>query len=113
MNEKSKVWTEEQTINYEIAVEMISELKAILRRQSRVIDDEKKIAAYKKRASELTDEGRSFGGFDDDLVADVIKTYSKLVREYWDIGGTEEQIAEKGLPQQYIDTKVEYAKYKK
>ncbi len=52
---------------------------------------------------------RYFNGFDDEIVKNVITTYSALIREYHTMGTTEAEIAEIGLPDKFFTTKVEYA----
>ncbi len=113
MNEQPKTWSYDQQIQYELARDTLSSLAAILSRQSRVIENEEKISAYKKRSIELSKEKRFFNGFDDEIVKDVVQTYSALIREYHTMGSNEGEIAAKGLPQKFIDTKVNYAKYGK
>lgn len=106
---KPKTWSYDQQIQYELARDTISSLAAILSRQSRVIKDANKIAIMKKRASSLKKEVRYFNGFDDEIVKNVITTYSALIREYHTMGTTEAEIAEIGLPDKFFTTKVEYA----
>jgi hypothetical protein len=105
---KNNTWTYDQQIQYELALDTISSLKAILRRQAYVIKDEKKIKALRARSIELAKEKYNFNGFDDEIVKSVIDTYSELIREYYTMGETEEEIANIGLPDKFITTKVIY-----
>lgn len=105
---KPKTWTYEQQIEYELALDTLSSLEAILRRQSRIITDKDRINKYKQRALELHKESRKFDGFDDGIVKDVNDTYSALIREYHTMGDTEEEIATIGLPDKFITIKVDY-----
>jgi len=101
-------WSYDAQIKYELARDTISSLSTILLRQSRVIEDKEKIQALKIRATELSREIQYFDGFDVELVKSIIETYSPLIREYHDMGTTEEEIAEIGLPDKFITEKVNY-----
>jgi len=107
---KPKTWSYDQQIQFELANDTITSLQAILLRQSWVIDDEVKKEVLQTRAVELYGEMNNYNGFDDEIVKDVIDTYSALIREYHTMGTSEEEIAAKGLPDKFITTRVKYEK---
>jgi len=107
---RQKTWSYDQQIQYELALDTISSLKAILRRQAHIIKDVMKKDVMKTRANELAQEKHNFNGFDDKIVKSVISTYSALIREYHTMGTTEAEIAAIGLPDKFFTTKVEYEK---
>ena len=107
---KPKTWSYNQQIQFELANDTITSLRAILLRQSRVIKDANKIENFKKRATELYAEMNNYDGFDDEITKDVIDTYSALIREYHRMGTSEEEIAAKGLPDKFITIRVKYEK---
>ena len=107
---KQKTWSYDQQIQYELARDTISSLKAILLRQSWVIENADKIKILQKRASELGKEVNHFDGFNDKIIKSVISTYSPLIREYYTMGTTEAEIASIGLPDKFFTTKVAYEK---
>lgn len=108
MCKTQKTWSYDEQIQYELARDTISSLSAILLRQSRIIKDENKIQSLKTRATELNKEIQYFDGWNVAAVKSIIETYSPLIREYHDMGTTEKEIAEIGLPDKFITTKVTY-----
>jgi len=113
MSEQQKRWTDDQEIAYEVAIKYINEMRGLFSRQMAIIDDEKKKDAYLKRWLELGKEEDRLDGFNDAMIKDVIDTYSELYKEYYNMDDSEEEIAAKGLPEKFLTTKIDYAKYKK
>ena len=108
-----KTWSQDQQIMFELALDTLSSLAAILKRIGYNIDDKEKAEVYFSKALELHEERDIFDGFDDDIVKDIVETYSPLIREYYDMkqNARELAITGKGLPDKYFTTKVDYAKY--
>lgn len=113
MSEASDTWSYDQQIQYELARDTLSSLSSILSRQSYILDDKEKAEIYINRSVEISKEKHFFNGFNDAIIKDVIQTYSPLIREYHTLGVTEEEIGDKGLPQEFISNKVDYAKHHK
>ena len=109
---EGNTWSQDQQIMFELALDTITSFSAIFSRISYYIEDKEKEEVYSNRSVEIHKETNFFNGFDDDIINDIVDTYSPLIREYYDMDGSDEEIAKKGdLPDKYFTTRVHYAKY--
>jgi len=113
MSEQKKRWTYDQEIAYEMAMNYINEIQGLLSRQKALFNDEDKRDVYLKRISEFFKEESLLDGFNDAMIKDVIDTYSELIIEYGEMFRRGEGIKSKELPEKFLTTKVDYAKYEK
>jgi len=112
-----ETWSQEQQIKYEFARDTISSLSALLSRYSywlEILDknnttiEKNYIERINKRAIELSKEIRLFNGFDEEIIQEIIKKYSPLIKKYNDSFNSDEAAAKEGLDEQYLTTKVIY-----
>ena len=104
-------WSQDQQIQFELANDTLTSLSAIFSRISYNIDDKEKAEVYFSKALELHKERHIFNGFDDDIVKDIVQTYSALIREYHDMKQNSRELAQVGLPDKFFTTRVDYGKY--
>ena len=103
-------WTYEQQAQFETARDIISTLQGILIRQSSITNNQNKKKAFQKRIQELQHELDSFDYYDEKIIKNIIETYSQLIRKYDNMGNSDEEISIKGLPEEFLTTKIDYSK---
>jgi hypothetical protein len=114
-------FTREQEIAYEMAKELINDVEGIMFRYmywlSQIGKDQTEaekahIAWIEERRSELVKEKRNLDLHDEDRNNKISDVYAKLAREYFEMPvKSDREIAEKGLPEKYVTTKVDLSEF--